>query len=94
MSSVRTFAFTLAGLLALTCLTFGLSFLHLGSWSVPVSMAIAAAKAWLVAMFFMGLREHGTSDRAALVVGVVLALLLIGFVAADVATRVPVQPPV
>lgn len=89
----RTYLFTLGGLLALTCLTFGLSFLHLGSWSILVAMAIAAGKAWLVAMFFMGLREHGTSDRAALVVGVILALLLIGFAAADVATRTPVQPP-
>jgi hypothetical protein len=44
-------------------------------------------------MFFMGLREHGTSDRAALVVGIVLALLLIGFATADVATRTPIQPP-
>ena len=93
MTSPRTFLLTLAGLLALTCLTFGLSFLRLGSWAVPVAMSIAAAKAWLVAMFFMGLREHGTSDRAALVIGIVLALLLIGFAAADVATRTPVPPP-
>jgi cytochrome c oxidase subunit 4 len=89
----RTYLFTLGGLLALTCLTFGLSFLHLGSASIVIAMGIAAGKAWLVAMFFMGLREHGTSDRAALVVGIVLALLLIGFATADVATRTPIQPP-
>jgi cytochrome c oxidase subunit 4 len=93
MTSVRTFLLTLAGLLALTCLTFGLSFVRLGSWSVTIAMVIAATKAWLVAMFFMGLREHGTSDRAALLVGVILALLLIGFTAADMATRTPVQIP-
>lgn len=93
MTSTRTYFWTLLGLLALTALTFGLSYLELGGFSVMIAMAIAAAKAWLVAMFFMHLSEHGTSDRAAMLVGVVLALLLIGFAAADIATRVPVALP-
>jgi cytochrome c oxidase subunit 4 len=82
-----TYLFTLLALVALSFLTFGLSYVHLGGWSITIAMLIAAVKATLIAMVFMGLREHGTGDRAALVLGVVLAVLLIGFAAADVATR-------
>ena len=92
MATPATYLFTLLALFALSFLTFGLSYVHLGSWSLVLAMAIAAAKATLVALVFMGLREHGTSDRAALLLGVVFALLLIGFAAADVATRTHITP--
>ena len=92
MTSVSTYLFTLLALVALSVLTFGLSYLHLGGWSVALAMGIAAVKAALIALFFMHLREHGTADRAAVILGVVLALLLIGFVAADVATRTRLTP--
>ena len=92
MTSPATYLLTLLALVALSCLTFGLSFLPLGAWAVAVAMAIAAGKATLIATFFMHLREHGTSDRAAVVLGVVFALLLIGFVALDVATRTQLTP--
>ena len=92
MTSASTYLFTLLALVALSLLTFGLSYVHLGGWSVAMAMAIAAAKATLIALVFMHLREHGTGDRAAIVLGVVLALLLIGFVAADVATRTRLTP--
>lgn len=95
MTSARTYLWTLLGLLVLSALTFGMSYVELGGFSVLIAMAIAAAKAWLIAMFFMHLSEHGTSDRAALLLGVLLALLLIGFAAADIATRTAVPlPPV
>jgi cytochrome c oxidase subunit 4 len=95
VTSTRTYLWTLLGLLALSALTFGMSYIELGGFSVVIAMAIAAAKAWLVAMFFMHLGEHGTSDKAALLLGVLLALLLIGFAAADIATRAAVPlPPV
>jgi cytochrome c oxidase subunit 4 len=83
----RAFLWTYLWLLAFTTLTFGLSFIHLGTLSVAMALVIAGIKGWLVAMFFMGLREHGTAARAALAVGVMLAALLIGFATADVATR-------
>ncbi len=92
MTGASTYLFTLLALVSLSLLTFGLSYLHLGGWSVVLAMSIAAAKAALIALFFMHLREHGTSDRAAVVLGVILALLLIGFVAADVATRTRLTP--
>lgn len=83
----RALLWTYLGLLAFTTLTFGLSFIHLGTLSVAMALVIAGIKGWLVAMFFMGLREHGTAARAALAVGVMLAVLLIGFATADVGTR-------
>ncbi len=88
-----TYLLTLIALVALSGLTFGLSYLHLGAWSVAIAMAIAAGKATLIALFFMHLRDHGTGDRAAILLGVILALLLVGFVAADVATRTRLTPP-
>ena len=92
MTSPATYLLTLLALVALSLLTFGLSYVHMGAWSLAIALAIAGAKAMLIALFFMHLREHGTSDRAALVLGVVLAVLLIGFVAADVATRSRLTP--
>lgn len=87
VTSPATYLFTLLALVALSLVTFALSYVHMGAWSLALALAIAGAKALLIALFFMHLREHGTSDRAALVLGVMLAVLLIGFVAADVATR-------
>ena len=92
MTSRTTYLFTLLALVGLSVLTFGLSFVHMGTWSLVVAMAIAAVKAALIALFFMHLREHGTSDRAAILLGVLFALLLVGFVAADVATRARLTP--
>ena len=85
--TARTFLWTYLGLLGFTALTFGLSFIHLGGVSIAIALLIAFAKGWLVAMFFMGLREHGTASRSALLVGVMLATLLIGFATTDELTR-------
>jgi cytochrome c oxidase subunit IV len=46
-----------AGLLALLALSFGLSFVDLGRFSFTAALAIAAAKALLVAYYFMELGE-------------------------------------
>jgi cytochrome c oxidase subunit 4 len=87
MRGTSSFAFALLGVIALSMLTFGLSYVHLGAGSVALAMIIAAVKAGIIAMFFMNLRQQGTGERAAVAVGVILLLVLIGFVAADVATR-------
>jgi len=87
--SPRAYLLTFVGLLALTLLTFGLSFASLGAVAVPIAMVIAAAKACLIAMVFMGLREHGFADTSAMLVGILLAGLLVGFATVDVVTRDP-----
>jgi cytochrome c oxidase subunit 4 len=85
--NTRTALLTFVALLALSLLTFSLSFAPLGSAAVPVALAIAATKAWLIAMFFMHLSDGAFSNRAVLLVGLLLAILLIGFAGLDVATR-------
>ena len=72
---------------ALALVTFGLSFLPLGHFDVPVSMAIAFAKTLLVALFFMHLIEQRAANRIVPVVALLLVAILIGITAADVATR-------
>lgn len=51
--SLRSYFLVFAALIALTALTVGLSGIHLGLWHTPVGLAIAVAKALLVALFFM-----------------------------------------
>jgi caa(3)-type oxidase subunit IV len=53
----RAFGITWAALLALLALTFGLAHLKLGAFNAVASLAIAAVKVVLVALFFMHLRR-------------------------------------
>lgn len=53
--SSRVYYAVFAGLIVLTCVTVGLSFVELGRWHAPVGVAIALVKASLVALFFMHL---------------------------------------
>lgn len=84
---MKTYALTLVALLVLTALTFGLSFVHLGPWQAPVAILIAAAKALLVALFFMHLAEQTAPARMAALVGLLMGLMLIVISTLDVATR-------
>ncbi len=81
--------YTLAyvALLALTGLTFGLSFADLGALEWLPALGIAAAKSIIVALFFMHLIEMSVAHRTAGVVAVVLLACLILFAMADVWTR-------
>lgn len=85
--SVRAYVATWAALVALAAASFGLSFLHLGGWAMPAAVAIAAAKALLVALFFMHLVRAQASVRLAGAAAVVFIAILIGLVVADVVTR-------
>ncbi len=84
---MKTYALTLAALLVLTALTFGLSFISLGVWQAPAAILIAAAKAFLVALFFMHLARQSAPARMAALVGLLMGLLLIVISTLDVATR-------
>ena len=83
------YVLTFLALLALTTLTFWLSFRELGPWSVPAAISIALAKAALIALFFMHLLEHRTSSWVAFATGVLLAGTLIGFSFLDLVSRHP-----
>jgi cytochrome c oxidase subunit IV len=48
-----TYGLVFVALIALTGLTVWLASVNLGPWHVPVGLAIAAAKATVIALFFM-----------------------------------------
>jgi cytochrome c oxidase subunit 4 len=81
-------------LLALTTLTYALSHVDLGRWSLPVALAIAATKAGLIAAIYMHLRERRGSAPLILATAVVFVLVLSGLAALESATRFePTRPP-
>lgn len=85
--SQRTTFLTLLALLGLTLGSFALSYVHLGRWSIPVALGIAALKATLVITIFMELAVEKLTVKLSLVAGFVFVFLLVGLMAADVATR-------
>jgi cytochrome c oxidase subunit 4 len=91
--TARTHLFTWLGLLALSGLTFGLSFVPLGGVETPVALAIAAAKGVLIVLFFMHLVEQRASNALVLLFCIVMLLLLAGIATADILTRPAITLP-
>ena len=80
-------------LLLLTGLTFLLSSIEMGVWSLAAALAIAVTKGSIVALFFMHLWDHRGAVRLVLVVAVLFVIILSTIVAADVTTRFPLALP-
>jgi len=81
------YALVLAALLFLTALTILVSYVDLGPFSTPIAFLIATAKACLVVLFFMHMKEaHGVLWLAALAGFFWLAILLV-LSMSDFATR-------
>jgi cytochrome c oxidase subunit 4 len=74
-------------LLALLALTLGSSYIPLGGLNSTANLAIAGAKAALVALFFMKLRTSDTLVRFAAGIGVIWFLILAGLSLTDFLTR-------
>jgi cytochrome c oxidase subunit 4 len=84
---LRAHAFTWLALMALLAATFALAHVSLGGFNTVASLAIAAAKVGLVAVFFMHLRR-GPALFVVFALAAFLALaILIGLGGADYATR-------
>jgi len=80
--------FRVAGaLLALLALTVGLSFADLGRFSFAVALTVAAAKALLVAYYFMELDESVDAVRFMAAAGLVWLGLLLAGTLTDLITR-------
>jgi cytochrome c oxidase subunit IV len=71
----------------LTGLTFALSTVDLGGWSLAVALAIAVSKGVIVALFFMHLWDHAGAVRLVLVTAFLFVAVLSALVVADVLTR-------
>ena len=79
MGGYRTSILVWVALLALTALTLGVSYLHLGVLNAAVALALASVKAALVGLYFMHLRRESPLVRAfALVPLFFLALIILG----------------
>jgi len=85
----KTVVRTGLALFELWAASFGLSYVHLGSASLLVALAIAAVKAALVVMFFMELLHESLSMKLTLAAAGGLLAILIGLMIADAATREP-----
>jgi cytochrome c oxidase subunit 4 len=76
MSEIRKLALAFFGLMALLALTVGSSFIDLGGFNVALNLAIAAAKAGIIAILFMHLAETEPLSRLAVAAaGLWLAIL-------------------
>jgi cytochrome c oxidase subunit 4 len=76
MSEIRKLAVAYAALLLLLALTVGSSFIDLGGFNSGLNLAIAAAKAAIIAVLFMHLAAAGTLPRLAVAAaGLWLAIL-------------------
>jgi len=85
----RTLVVVALALFALWGTSWALSYADLGRFSLPVAIAIATAKALLVALFFMELVSERFTVRVTVIVAGLLIALLIGLMGADIATRFP-----
>jgi cytochrome c oxidase subunit 4 len=74
-------------LFALMVATVVASRIDLEGWNVPLALAIAAAKATLIVLFFMHVRYSSPLVRLFAMSGFVWLAILFVFVAADVLTR-------
>jgi len=85
--SYRQLAVVLTILLALTGLTVGVSYIHMGFFNVPVALAIACLKVTFVLLFFMHLKYEGRIIIFSFIGTVTFLIIMIGFTFWDVAYR-------
>jgi cytochrome c oxidase subunit 4 len=91
--STRPLVLTWLALLALLALTAGCALLRLGWLNTAISLAIALAKALLVAIVFMRLKRAPALLRLAAVTGTVTLALLFGLALTDYTTRTELKAP-
>jgi len=91
--SIRPLVLTWLALLALLATTAGCALLRLGWLNTAVSLAIALAKALLVAIVFMRLKRAPVLLRLAAVTGAVTLALLFGLSLTDYTTRTELKAP-
>jgi len=75
------------GLIFLTILTVAVAYVPLGPLAVPVAIAIAAAKATLVVLFFMALKYDNPVNALTFTIGIIMVTVFITFTMFDTAFR-------
>lgn len=74
-------------LIVLTVITVAVAYLPLGPLAVPVAIAIAAAKASLVVLFFMALKDDNPVNGLTFTIGTIMVVVFIVFTLFDTAFR-------
>jgi cytochrome c oxidase subunit IV len=87
VAAARTYVLVWLGLITLLLLTLGSAYLPLGWLNGVVNLAIAAAKALLVMIFFMHLRSSHYLLRLAAAAGFFWLAILIGLSLSDFLAR-------
>src|SRR5512141_1123155 len=80
---LKLLAGVLVGLLLLTALTVAVAGLNLGAASLWIALAIATAKAFLVALYFMHLRWDRPFNGVLFLVALIFILLFVGIALMD-----------
>lgn len=83
----RTYLWTALTLLVLLALTVGAAYLNLGPFNLPVALAIAAAKAWLILSIFMNTRRSNQLIRVTAATGFFWLLIFFVLALSDFLTR-------
>jgi cytochrome c oxidase subunit IV len=84
---IKTYTIVLITLLVLTATTCGVSFIDMGKMNAVVGVAIAFAKATLVALIFMHLRYSRRLMRVVAAAGLFWLGILIALTMSDYLTR-------
>ncbi len=92
-AGVRSLVLTWLALLALLAVSAGSALLPLGWINSAINLGVAVAKALLVALVFMRLRQAHALLRLAALAGLVTLTLLFGLAGADYATRTEAPAP-
>jgi cytochrome c oxidase subunit IV len=87
VSSLKTYFIVYALLLTGLAATVGAAYVNLGPLNVVVMLAIAFAKAALVALYFMHVRELPPLNWIAIAAGLVWLVILFGLTLSDFETR-------
>jgi cytochrome c oxidase subunit 4 len=88
MIKARTYVIVCALLILLTCLTVGVSYVHLAEgWHLVIGLVIALSKATLVALFFMHVLHSPRLVWIVIVVTCFWLLLLLTLTLTDYETR-------
>lgn len=90
----RTYAIVLGALLALTAVTVAAAGVHFGSAfiNVVIALAIASAKASLVALYFMHLRHDKPMNAIIFLVGLAMLGIFLMLTFLDTLSRDTVEP--
>ena len=94
--SAMPYVIVFVALLAATVVTYLLSEVRIGAAQIPVALAIAGTKGFLVAWWFMHLNEQRGVNRIFFLVAMLFVVILIAGMMGDVETRgedVQTMPP-